>query len=111
MTRDKLSAESGSPRIGSSIEPGALPEGPADLVMSHPGDELRLVGWLGLAKPSAFILTDGSGRSDASRITSTSGTLASAGANAGGIYGRLTDKEAYEALLNREFSVFTDLAN
>jgi hypothetical protein len=111
MTRDKLSAESGSPRIVSSIDPGALPEGPAALVISHPGHELRLFGWLGLVKPSVFILTDGSGRSGASRITSTSGIVASAGANAGGIYGRLTDKEAYAALLNREFSVFTDLAN
>src|SRR5215471_18546086 len=110
MTRDKLSAESGSPRTVSSIDPGALPGGPAALVISHPGHELRLFGWLGLARPSVFVLTDGSGRSGVSRISRTTKILNSAGINPGGIYGRMTDRAAYDALLNRDFDVFTKLA-
>src|SRR5215470_17021527 len=85
---DEHTLRHGLPPRGFSTGHDVLPEGPAALVISHPGHELRLFGWLRLAKPSVFILTDGSGRSDASRIASTSRILASAGANPGGIFGR-----------------------
>ncbi|HXD33837.1 MAG TPA: hypothetical protein VN643_22145 [Pyrinomonadaceae bacterium] len=82
----------------------------AALVIAHPGHELRVYHWLETTRPLVFVLTDGSGRSGISRLSSTTRLLDRVGARAGSIYGRITDADAYSALLERDFEKFTSLA-
>jgi len=90
--------------------PTTVPGAPAALVIAHPGHELRVHGWLELARPKVFILTDGSGRSGRSRLDSTTKILSQAGAIPGSIYGRLTDPMFYSAVLNHDSNLFISLA-
>jgi hypothetical protein len=83
----------------------------AALIVGHPGHELLVHGWLETARPLVFVLTDGSGRSNHSRLPSTTKILEQTGAKAGSIYGRLTDAAAYAAILNHDFDFFSGLAN
>ena len=80
------------------------------LVIGHPGHELMVHGWLETTQPRVFVFTDGSGRSNRSRLGSTTTVLNQAGAKGSEIYGRLTDAEAYEAILNHDFDLFLGLA-
>ena len=82
----------------------------AALFIAHPGHELLVHGWVELVKPLVFVLTDGSGRTNQSRLESTTAILNQTGAKPGRIYGRLTDRAAYSAILDREFDVFIRLA-
>src|SRR5438552_300306 len=75
-----------------------LPGCRAALVIAHPGHELRVHAWVELARPLAFVLTDGSGHTGQSRLASTSRLLERTGAAPGGIYGRLTDRALYAAI-------------
>src|SRR5437870_7711768 len=70
--------------------------------MAHPGHELRLHGWLEVARPRVLVLTDGSGARARSRLPSTSRLLAAAGATPGAVFGRLTDRALYAAILARD---------
>ena len=83
----------------------------AALVIAHPGHELRLHHWLERARPLAFILTDGSGHTDRSRIRSTSAALARAGARQGPIYGALSDRDLYQAVLAGRRETFARLVD
>lgn len=76
-----------------------LPNGPAALIVAHPGHEVRVHGWLCRTRPEVFVLTDGSGHRDQGRIESTARVLASAGASRGSVFGRLTDRQAYDLIL------------
>jgi hypothetical protein len=69
------------------------------LVVAHPGHELRVHRWLELAKPTVYVLTDGSGRTERSRLASTTHVLTRAGAEPGAIYGWCSDVELYAAVL------------
>jgi hypothetical protein len=80
------------------------------LVVAHPGHELRVYGWLEATRPQVFVLTDGSGRSGHSRLSSTTSLLNGVRAVPGSIYGRLTDVAAYKAILHHDFEVFIDMA-
>jgi hypothetical protein len=80
------------------------------LVIGHPGHELRVFHWLETMKPMVFVITDGSGRSGRSRLPSTTKILEQVSASQGVFYGRCSDREAYLALLNREFDPFVSLA-
>jgi hypothetical protein len=71
----------------------------AALVVAHPGHELRVYHWLELARPTVFVLTDGSGCGQRSRLDSTSRVLESAGAARGPVYGSFTDAELYAAVI------------
>ncbi len=86
-----------------------LPAGKAALIIAHPGHELRVYGWLELARPTVFVLTDGSGHTGQSRLHLTSQILARAGTSPGGVYGRLTDIVLYTALLDHRFDLFFNL--
>jgi len=88
----------------------AAPDTRAALVVAHPGHELLVHGWLELARPLVFVITDGSGRTNQSRLDSTTKLLNQTGAKRGGIYGRLTDHAGYSAILNHEFNLFIGLA-
>jgi hypothetical protein len=71
---------------------------------------LRVHHWLECARPVTFVLTDGSGHSDHSRIDSTTQVLARAGATRGAIYGALTDRALYQAILRGNHTIFAQLA-
>jgi hypothetical protein len=96
--------------VESQQKNSALPNGRSALVIAHPGHELRVYGWMCRAQPFTFILTDGSGRSAKPRIEPTSRILSETGATAGCLYGRLTDVDAYAAVINHDFGVFISLA-
>ena len=76
------------------------------LIIAHPGHELRVHGWLELARPTSFVLTQGDGPGGVSRLRSTTNVLARTGAPVGGVYGMLKDREIYSALLERRHDVF-----
>ncbi|MFL5386512.1 MAG: hypothetical protein ACJ8GN_28685 [Longimicrobiaceae bacterium] len=80
------------------------------LVVAHPGHELRVYGWLESAAPLVCVLTDGSGSGGEARLESTTRLLAGTGARPGAIYGRMSDREIYTAILDRDFACFTELA-
>jgi hypothetical protein len=82
---------------------------PAALVVAHPGHELRVLGWLRLARPLVFVLTDGSGATNRSRVPSTERVLAKAGACCGSIFGRITDREMYARLMRSDIGSFVEL--
>ena len=82
----------------------------AALVVAHPGHELKVHGWLEAVRPIVFVLTDGSGRSNQSRLGSTTVVLDRARAKASSIYGYFTDRAAYAAILNHDFDRFIGLA-
>jgi hypothetical protein len=84
-------------------------ESRAVLVVGHPGHELCVYGWLQLARPRVFILTDGSGRSGSSRLDSTTRILSQVYAQPASIYGRLTDQAVYNAILNANLQLFIEL--
>ena len=88
-----------------------LPTGPAALIVSHPGHELRVYGWMTCVRPWVFVLTDGSGRSARSRLDSTRRVLAETSARPGSIFGRFTDRQVYEAILRHHFDLFYRLTD
>jgi hypothetical protein len=92
------------------VTPDAALDKKTVLVIGHPGHELRVFHWLELTRPTVFVLTDGSGRSGQSRLPSTTRILERAGASKGLFYGRVTDCEAYNAILNHDFDLFVGLA-
>ncbi|MEA2206333.1 MAG: hypothetical protein QOE77_3109 [Blastocatellia bacterium] len=71
---------------------------------------MRVHHWLSLARPSVFVLTDGSGRSGESRLHSTTRVLEPLRAMPGCIYGSLTDRDLYSALMDRDAHLFIRLA-
>lgn len=77
--------------------------------MAHPGHELRVYQWLRLTRPLCFVLTDGSGASGKSRLNSTTRLLEQNRARIGCIYGRLTDREMYSAIIKGNLDLFIDL--
>jgi hypothetical protein len=82
----------------------------AALVIAHPGHELRVHGWLERTRPVVFVLTDGSGGTAHSRVASTRRVLRDLGAVEGPIFGRLTDRELYAAVLRQDAPLFIGLA-
>src|SRR5437660_1178518 len=90
--RNSMTSSFGQSQFTSSNARGAL-------FIAHPGHELLVHGWVELVKPSVFVLTDGSGRTNQSRLESTTAILNQTGAKRGRIYGRLTDRASYSAIL------------
>jgi hypothetical protein len=80
------------------------------LVVAHPGHELRVYGWLERERPEVFVLTDGSGNTGQSRVPSTAETLRRAGAWPGSVFGRFSDRELYEVIVEGQLEVLTALA-
>jgi hypothetical protein len=84
-------------------------EGNAALIIGHPGHELRIYHWVETARPLTFVLTDGSGRGQQSRLPSTANVLRRAGAKPAPIFGRWTDAQAYEILLSGNLGALAGL--
>ena len=80
------------------------------LFMGHPGHELRIHGWVERTKPLVLVITDGSGGVKVDRTESSRALLAATGAKAGPIFGRLSDREAYNAIFRGDVGLFTGLA-
>jgi hypothetical protein len=80
------------------------------LIIAHPGHELMVFGWVEEARPRVSILTDGSGRNGVSRIASSEKVLRAADADTGTVWGAITDREFYEAVLDGNLGAFIDLA-
>jgi hypothetical protein len=92
-----------------SVESRTTNQGRAALVIAHPGHELRVHHWLEQARPVVFVLTDGSGRNDASRLQSTSGLLEATGSRIGSTYGRWTDRAIYQAIQTADAAAFIEI--
>jgi hypothetical protein len=92
------------------MDPPASRGGSAVLVIAHPGHELRVHGWLERTRPRVLVLTDGSGHTGSSRLDSTARILAGAKATPGPVFGALTDRQAYDALLSGDIGLFAGLA-
>lgn len=67
-------------------------------------------GWLCRVAPRVFVLTDGSGRSGVSRLATTTALLQRAGVESGGLYGRHSDADLYDAILDGRLDLFRGLA-
>src|SRR5207244_7404681 len=78
--------------------------------VAHPGHELMVRGWVEGTRPRVFILTDGSGRRGASRIASSERVLRAARAEAGSVWGAMSDLSFYQAVLDGHIAAFVDLA-
>jgi hypothetical protein len=89
--------------------PPLTPPSRSALVVAHPGHELRVHGWLERARPTVFVLTDGSGHGRGSRLASTERLLRGARAVPGAIFGRFTDRELYRFLLKGDTDPLKDL--
>lgn len=83
----------------------------AVIVVGHPGHELRVHGWMEIARPVVCVLTDGSGSTGAGRLESTSRVLERTGSRRGQIYGRMSDRAIYTAILERDLDLFRGLAD
>ena len=79
-------------------------------VGTHPGQELRVFGWLTENKPDVFILTDGSGPKGRPRIDSSRETLKASGVVPGLLFGSHTDQAVYSRLVGHDGAFFVDLA-
>lgn len=86
-----------------------LKDARAALIIAHPGHELRIHHWLERTCPMTFVLTDGSGHTEKSRLDSTTAVLERAGARKGAIYGLLSDRRLYQAILAGEYEMFTQI--
>src|SRR4051812_25730448 len=86
------------------------PDIKAALIVAHPSHELRVYGWLQLTRPIVFVMTDGSGRYNETRLPATTRTLTQIDAKLGSIYGRITDLNLYAAILDHDFALFINLA-
>lgn len=74
------------------------------LIIGHPGHELRAYAFIKKYKPDVFILTDGSGSSNAPRIQQSMKLLASLGAKFQDSIKSFTDIELYNIVLEQNFS-------
>jgi len=97
-----------APLSASTIDRAGVPR--AVLVVGHPGHELRVYGWMAAVRPTVHVLTDGSGDSRRSRVESTSALLDGVGASRGTIYGRMSDREIYAAMVDGDLDCFVALA-
>src|SRR5438105_15061110 len=71
------------------------------LLIAHPGHELLLYAWISRNKPVVHVLTDGDVHSSGGRLGATTELLRGLGARPGAIFGRLSDREAYAMILER----------
>ena len=75
-------------------------------VAGHPGHELKVFGWISEYKPRVYVMTDGSGKQGISRLPSTAKLLAPLGIETDQIFGLISDRELYRAILDLKTSWF-----
>jgi hypothetical protein len=79
------------------------------LILAHPGHELRVHHLLERFTPTVAVITDGSGSTGVSRLGDSRQLLSSAGAQAAELFGPLTDRDAYRALMDGNAAPFSAL--
>jgi hypothetical protein len=81
------------------------------LVVAHPGHELRVYGWMEAVRPLVFVLTDGSGSGGEARLESSTRVLARTLARPGSVYGWMSDRAIYSAILSHDHAAFQRIAD
>src|SRR3954471_18992017 len=81
------------------------------LIIAHPGHELRLLNWMERERPLVFILSDGSGGAQSSRLDYSVSTISAAGATMIEGSGQRSDRQWYAAILDGDISAFTKTAD
>jgi len=81
------------------------------VLVAHPSHELLLHGWIRKTSAAVNILTDGSGHSGTPLLDASRELLQGAGGRAGVLFGRLTDRELYAMLLERNTSLLLSLVS
>ncbi|MCX6955554.1 MAG: hypothetical protein NTV51_25690 [Verrucomicrobia bacterium] len=79
------------------------------LVLAHPGHELRCHGWMEQTRPDVFVITDGSGSANSSRVHSSAAVIARTGARLLTGAGALPDRTLYAAVLSLDAGFFAGL--
>ncbi len=64
-----------------------------------------------IARPLVCVLTDGSGSSGQGRLESTTRVLQRTGSRQGPIYGRMSDRDIYTAIVDQDLDLFRRLAD
>lgn len=82
----------------------------AALIVGHPGHELRVHKFLDLYKPRVYILTDGSGNKNTSRIDRSLTIIKASGACPSRVMGNFTDRQVYQMILDQDIKTITELA-
>lgn len=80
------------------------------VLLAHPGHELVIHGYVERTRPLVAVMTDGSGSSGHSRVTSTTRVLENSGAEPSAFYGGFTDQQCYTALLTHDAGMFVSMA-
>jgi hypothetical protein len=81
------------------------------LIVAHPGHELRVHGWMEKTHPVVCVLTDGSGHTGEGRLESTSQVLDQVHASKGSVYGIVSDRGIYSAIMDGDIQLFADIAD
>jgi hypothetical protein len=81
------------------------------LLVGHPGHELVVHGWASRHRPRVYVVTDGSGSAQQSRLGSSRRVLDGLGLEAGNCFGVMTDRQAYEAILSGDEAPFVELVH
>jgi hypothetical protein len=93
-------------RSGEPSQPGSRPF----LIAAHPGHELRLFHWMEVRHPVVFLLTDGSGVVGEARTFYSAACCRAAGALPGSVFGAISDRAWYAAILAGDASPFFQAA-
>jgi hypothetical protein len=87
-----------------------MPRSPASertaLIAAHPGHEALLHHWVEKTRPIVFLLTDGSGGEQGSRIDYSRRLLEAAGARCGAVFGEAPDRLWYRDLVHNDSARF-----
>jgi hypothetical protein len=81
------------------------------LIVAHPGHELRLFDWMERERPLVFILSDGSGGAQSSRLGYSASAIRAAGATLIEGSAQRSDREWYAAILAGDIAAFTETAD
>jgi hypothetical protein len=81
------------------------------LIVAHPGHELRLFDWIERERPRVFILSDGSGGAQNSRLDYSISAIRDAGATLIEGSGQRSDREWYAAILAGDLAPFSQAAD
>ena len=80
-------------------------------LVGHPGHELRAYHILERVRPFLAVITDGSGSTATSRIADTGALITGLGGKPASVFGSLTDRQAYEALMTGNATTFLRLVD
>jgi hypothetical protein len=79
---------------------------PSVLVVAHPGHEARIFGWYERMRPYLFLLTKGDRNDNSARLEFARELADRTGAIAGSLFGCYSDREIYNAILERDPTLF-----